>query len=199
MTEKRSNIRVQGPIVRLSFPTVFTPKPNDQGVLKYSATSVLDAEAQKSQEFQNIRAALQEVTLAKYGSPDKVPEGFKTPIRSCKGNKHHGIHGDDAVFFNSNSEQQPGIIGPDGKTPITNPASIKAGDYVRCTYNAYTYKNKSEGVTLGLGNIQLVRRGDPLGSQIDAESEFDAVEGAETSAPAGSATEQPTQSANSLF
>ena len=200
MTELRSNIRVFTPEVRLSFANLFTARPNDQGKLKFSTALIFSKEAQETQEFKDLRAALQEVTLAKYGSQDKIPEGFKTPFRSCKNHKHHAIHGDDAVFCNVNTENQPGIVGPDGKSPITNPAGIKSGDYVRCSLNAYAYDNKSKGVTFGLGNIQLIRKGEALGSQVDAADEFGAVEGADAGgAGEDGGGEAQTAPASSLF
>ena len=37
--------------------------------------------------------------------------------------------------------------------------------------------NGNKGIAAGLGNIQKVRDGEPLGSRMNAKDEFDAVDG----------------------
>ena len=49
--------------------------------------------------------------------------------------------------------------------------------------NAYAYSNKRKGVAVGLGNIQVVRKGEPLGNKRAAEDDFEAF--ADASAPVG--------------
>ncbi len=182
--ELKKNVRVITPVVRCSYLNVFTARPNDQGAMKFSSVFIFDDAAQQTQEFIDMQNALREVIMATYGNPPQLPPQFKTPFRVCAGHKNHGIHGDTSQFINCNTEMPPGIVGPDGKSPITNPAGIKSGDYVRATLNAYCYGPTPQrpriqpGCTFGLGNIQLVRRGDALGSQVDASDEFSAVEGA---------------------
>lgn len=41
----------------------------------------------------------------------------------------------------------------------------------------YKESNGNKGIAAGLGNIQKVRDGEPLGSRMNAKDEFDAVDG----------------------
>lgn len=53
-----------------------------------------------------------------------------------------------------------------------------SGDYCNVSVNFYGFNaNGNRGVAAGLGNIQLVKRGDRLAGKASASSDFEAIEG----------------------
>ena len=52
-----------------------------------------------------------------------------------------------------------------------------SGCYARVSINFYAFNaNGNRGVAAGLGNIQFVRDGEPLGSQVSASDEFETLD-----------------------
>ena len=85
-----------------------------------------------------------------------------------------------SAFVNARSDSKPGIVsvipGPDGKpTPITDESKVYPGVIVNVSGDLYAYgKSGNNGVSFGLGNVQVVRDGDRLDSRKNAADEFDA-------------------------
>ena len=64
--------------------------------------------------------------------------------------------------------------------PIMNRSEVYSGVYARVSINFYAFNsNGNKGVACGLGNIQKVRDGQPLGNRSTAEDDFGAIEDAE--------------------
>lgn len=85
----------------------------------------------------------------------------------------------DSCFVNDNSQTPPQIVDQNGN-PIMNRSEICSGVYARVSINFYAFNsNGSKGVACGLGNIQKVRDGQPLGNRSTAEDDFAAIEDAE--------------------
>ena len=113
-----------------------------------------------------MKAAAKEALAAKFG--DKVPKNVRNPLRdgdtetkndgSPLGKEYAGH-----FFCNVKSTSKPGAIDTHGNDLIGSD-DIVSGDYVRVSLNAYAYSQAgNNGVSFGLNNILLVRKGDPLG------------------------------------
>ena len=76
------------------------------------------------------------------------------------------------MFINANSSTAPGIVDADCQQ-ILERSEVYSGVYGRASINFYAFNsNGNKGVACGLGNIQKVRDGEPLGSRTNASDDF---------------------------
>lgn len=164
--------------VRLSYPRLFTPVEDDNGVLKYSCAILIPKTDTETYE-KLIKAeaeAASEGKKSKWGGkgstkPSVIKDGDLTaddyPERA--GNWMMGI----------SSPRRPGVVGPDLQD-IIDPDEIYAGCWVRVSLNSFPYDYKgNRGVGFGLNNVQKVADGDPLGGVTAAKDDFSAIEDSE--------------------
>jgi hypothetical protein len=66
----------------------------------------------------------------------------------------------------------------DGRVqPILDRSEVYSGVFARVSINFYAFNtNGNKGVACGLGNIQKVRDGEPLGGHSNAADDFTALE-----------------------
>ena len=108
----------------------------------------------------------------------KLPPSLKMPLRD--GDEEAEFKEDDTLkgcyFFNCSSLKKPDVAGTerdiDGKLVRLSEDEIKSGDYGRVTVRFYGFNQKSRGVAVGLGNIQKLEDGEPLGSSSSADQDF---------------------------
>ena len=82
----------------------------------------------------------------------------------------------DSYFVNANSQTPPQIV-DQNVNPIMDRSEIYSGVYARVSISFYAFNsNGNKGVACGLGNIQKVRDGQPLGNRSSAEDDFTAIE-----------------------
>jgi hypothetical protein len=105
---------------------------------------------------------------------------LKLPFRD--GDAEADAKGDPSLeghwFFNCSSTQKVQVVGPKrnldtGKFDQLTEDEIKSGDYGKVNIGFFGYKGKANGVAAGLGPIQLLKVGDPLGSRTSAEQAFE--------------------------
>ena len=61
--------------------------------------------------------------------------------------------------------------------PILDRNEVYSGCYARVSLNFYAFNsNGNKGVACGLGNIQKIRDGEPLGSRTTAADDFTTIE-----------------------
>lgn len=120
----------------------------------------------------------------------KWPSSIKTPFKRTADNdklvaalEAEGIKVEDfPVFYGARSADRPGIVGPNGKADGIDEEQVYSGRWARMTTDAFAYEAEgNKGVSFGLKNIQLLDNDEPLaigGGRVNAESEFEAVEGA---------------------
>lgn len=129
---------------------------------------------------------LKEAALAavKKRWPEGPPANLKKPFKDGATKAQWDGFGAGKVFINFKTYQRPGVVGPD-RTPIVDPSEFYSGCYARATVSAYADVHKVGGayVSFFLNNLQKVKDGAPFG-RVNAEADFDAVEGA---TPSGSA------------
>lgn len=184
------------PKFRVSYPNVFKAKRNDlSGKDEFS----IEALFPKGADLSKLKAAAQEAIVAKWG-PDKEkwPKNLRSPFRD-QAEKAKDVDGkrilppaceEGAIFMNLKSSQRPGVV--DGNVQdILDESQFYAGCYAIASVNAYAYDQKgNRGVSFGLGNVQKVADGEPLGNRSKPEQDFAPIQTEEKGPSAtGSATD----------
>jgi hypothetical protein len=79
------------------------------------------------------------------------------------------------MFVNANSTTPPQVVDADLQ-PILDASEVYSGCYARVSVSFYAFNtNGNKGIACGLGNIQKLRDGEPLGgNRISAEDDFGA-------------------------
>lgn len=68
---------------------------------------------------------------------------------------------------------EEGIAKFGGKKPILDRGEVYSGCYARVSLNFYAFNsNGNKGIACGLGNIQKIRDGEPLGGKTSATDDF---------------------------
>ena len=177
--------------VRGSYVNLMQPRQNEMNGQKEYSLQVL---VPKSDEVtvNALKAAAKKAIADKWPQP---PKGMRNPLRdgdtetkqdgSPLGPEYAGHY-----FFNAKcaaDKHKPTVIDKAGVELFEHDA-VKSGDYFRVSVNAYAYdRSGNRGVSFGLNNVQLVERGDSLGSvRATAHEEFNVQPGA--AAPAKAAT-----------
>lgn len=159
---------------------------------KYSCTILLPkTELAQKQAIDNAIAAAIARGREKYGSA--VPERPKTPIWDGDGYSQSGkAFGAEAkghwVFTAGLPEAMakgPVEVVDLGHNPILNRSEIYSGMYANVLVNFFFYRNESIGVGAGLGPVQKVADGDPLGVTIPSADDVFGAPGAAVPADAG--------------
>lgn len=189
MTDQPKPLRT--PEVMLGhFPKFFEKGlPDDKGVSYYEADLLFSPEAQKTEEFVKLKAAMAEAAKAEWkGSPPANLRGAFRPAGEKRKQADGSQYYPDEQFagwllMRVKTKNQPGIVGttagPDGKPlPITDETEIYGGAIVVCTVNPNAYSVKgNNGVSFWLNNVQKRRDGEPLGggSRTRAADDFEPV------------------------
>jgi hypothetical protein len=166
--------------VRLSYAFLFearAPKENPDGEKKFS-TSILIPKSDKA-TLEKIKAAQEAAITAKW--PSKRPAKIATTLHDGDGVKEktgepYGPECKGHYVMAVSSKLRPQIV-DQNLNPIIETTGIQSGDYARVSINAYGYDvSGNRGVSFGLGNVQLLAKGEPLGGATRAEDDFTAVE-----------------------
>lgn len=142
---------------------------------KYSVSAIIPKSDTVSVEA--IKAAIEQAkkeSIGKWGG--KIPPNLKMPLRDGDIDRPDDEAYAGCYFFNANSRQAPQIV--DKKVqPILDQSEVYSGCYGRISVTFYGFNsNGSRGVAAGLGNIQKLRDGEPLGSRSNASDDFETVE-----------------------
>lgn len=191
--------------VRLSYVHLFTPhrnKPNQDP--KYSVTVLLPKSdvATKQRIDTAIQAAIQTGVSSKW-------DGVRPPQISLPVHDGDGPRPSDGMpfgeeckghwVFTASSKQQQAIVDVNIQ-PILNQTEVYSGMYGRVNINFFAYSNSGKkGIGCGLGPVQKMADGEPLGGRISAEAAFGGSTGYQSPAPgyqqpyAQPAQQQPAQ------
>jgi Protein of unknown function (DUF2815). len=175
---KRTGTKVTTGKVRLSYAHLFEPHAIEGNEPKFS-TSVIISKNDK-ETLQAIKDAVNEAKengKAKWNG--KIPATLKTPLRDGDTERPDDEAYTNSYFLNANSKNKPGVVDKDVQ-PILDATEVYSGCYARLTLNFYPYSaSGNKGVAAGLGNVQKLDDGEPLGGFTRAEDDFEAVESAE--------------------
>ena len=161
---------------RLSYANLWEPKSINGGEAKYSVSVIIPKS--DTATIQRIRdameAAYREGESRLKGNGKTVPAyaTLKLPLRDGDAERPDDEAYKGSYFLNANSRTAPGIV--DAKTqPILVRSEIYSGVYARVSLNFYAFNaNGNRGIACGLGNVQKLRDGAPLGSRATAEQDF---------------------------
>lgn len=167
---------ITGKDTRLSYFNGWEPKSINGGHEKYSVSLLIpknDKETINAIE-KAIDAAIEE-GIGKFGGKKPNKAAIKLPLRDGD------IERDDEAykghyFINANSLTAPQIVDKAVK-PILDRSEVYSGCYARVSISFYAFNsNGNKGIACGLGNIQKIRDGEPLGGRSNAADDFTSLE-----------------------
>lgn len=157
---------------RFSYLHCWEPDSINGSGPKYSVSAIIPKSDTKTVEA--IKAAVEQAkkdSVSKWGG--KIPANLKLPLRDGDIDRPDDEAYAGCYFFNANSRQAPEIVDAQVQ-PILNQAEVYSGCYGRISVTFYGYNsNGNRGIAAGLGNIQKLRDGDPLGGRTRAEDDFE--------------------------
>ena len=180
---------------RISYPNIFFPRKTEQPTdpQNYDATFIFDEEAQKSEGFKKLVAAVK--TQIDTYFKGKLPEGGWMPIRKGEektdneGNYRDGF-GPGVRFISAKNTIKPKVVGKlKNKVtglfdPITDPAELPGGYVVNAWVDVLPFGHDAEslkfskgkkGIKFKLGPIQLAKEGPRFDNRKSAEDVFDEI------------------------
>lgn len=188
-----SNTIVTGE-VRLSYVNVFNPRPSQSGGdPKYSVTILLPKSdiATKQAIDAEIQRVLAEAAATTFGG--QTPVSPAIPVYDGDGVRPSGEpFGEECRchwVFTASSQIKPEVVDANVQ-PILSQSQVYSGCYGRVSIRFFAYnKAGKKGVGCGLGNVQKLRDGEPLGGGTTAKQDFGAIAQQQTV----SAYNQPAQ------
>lgn len=173
MTNTNSKTKViTGASTRLSYFHGWEPVSINGGAEKYSVSVLIPKSDTETVNAINlaIDAAIEE-GIAKFGGKKPNKATIKIPLRDGD------VERDDEAykghwFINANSTTAPQIVDRAVK-PILDKSEVYSGCYGRVSLNFFAFNsNGNKGIAAGLGNIQKIRDGEPLGGRTNAADDF---------------------------
>lgn len=168
----QNNTKVVTGIVRLSYANVWEPKSINGGAEKYSVSLIIPKSDKKT--IADIEKAIDNAIkegASKFGGKIPNKAALKLPLRDGDLERDDEAY-NDSFFVNANSTTPPQIV--DTKVqPILDRNEVYSGVYARVSVTFYAFNsNGNKGIACGLGNIQKVRDGEPLGGRSNAIDDF---------------------------
>lgn len=166
---------VTGINTRLSYANIWEPKSINGGKEKYSVSLIIPKSDTKTLTAieKAIDAAIEE-GIGKFGGKKPNKAVLKLPLRDGDLEKDN-VNYKDAYFINANSITAPQIVDKQVQ-PILDQTEVYSGCYARVSISFYAFNtNGNRGVACGLGNIQKIRDGEPLGGHRSASDDFTAI------------------------
>jgi hypothetical protein len=171
--ERKNPTKVVTGVVRLSYASIWEPKSINGGAEKYSVSLIIPKSDTTTIAAINtaVNAAIEE-GKGKFGG--KVPNkaALKLPLRDGDIDRPEDEAYANSYFVNANSTTAPQIVDKQVQ-PILDRSEVYSGVYARVSVNFYAFNsNGNKGIACGLGNIQKIRDGEPLGGRSNAEDDF---------------------------
>ncbi len=172
---KQNNTKVVTGLVRLSYANVWEPKSINGGDPKYSCSIIIPKSDTETVNAINaaIDCAMKE-GIGKFGGKVPPKGALKLPLRDGDTERDDDAYA-DCYFINANSKTAPQIVDKHVR-PILDHSEVYSGVYAHVSLSFYAFNiNGNKGVACGLGNIQKVRDGEPLGGRTNASAEFETL------------------------
>ncbi len=187
MTNEATNVTTGQ--VRLSFVHLFQPHANQPGQEPKYSTTILIPKSDVA-TMQRINAAIEAAAqkgVAGIWNGARPPQ-LKTPIWDGDGVRQNGEpFGPECKghwVLTASSKQQQAVVDVN-MNPIINQTEVFSGIYARVNINFFPFSNSgNRGIGAGLGPVQKVADGEPLGGRISAEQAFGGIGGGAGFAPA---------------
>jgi hypothetical protein len=172
------------PEARLAFPALFVPKPRTREVkmdpkgvpippeLYYQATLLLPPTV----DLRPFHTAMLAACTAKFGREFRLPAN-KNPIRDCAEKDLAGYDEGWHFVAASSKTRRPGVVNRLNE-PVTDPAMVYSGMWIRAYLNAFAWNHPSggKGVSFGLTAVQLIRDDERLDGHVDAATLFEPLD-----------------------
>ena len=160
-------------VVRLSYANVWEPKSINGGAEKYSVSLIIPkADTKTLGAIQKAIDAAIDEGRGKFGGKVPSKATLKLPLRDGDVDRPDDEAYTNCYFINANSSSAPEIVDK-SLNPILNRSEVYSGVYARASINFYAFNsNGNRGIACGLGNIQKVRDGEPLGGKTSAADDF---------------------------
>ena len=172
MANKTNSTKVVTGVVRLSYEHVREPASVNGSNPKYSVSLIIPKSDTKT--IAAINQAIDNAIrdgAAKFGGKIPPKGALKLPLRDGDTEREDEAYR-DAYFINANSTTAPQIVDRSVQ-PILDRSEVYSGCYARVSINFYAFNsNGNRGIACGLGNIQKVRDGEPLGGKTSAADDF---------------------------
>lgn len=172
MANKNNSTKVVTGIVRLSYANVWEPASINGSNPKYSVSLIIPKSDTKT--LTDINAAIDaaiEQGVGKFGGKKPNKAALKLPLRDGDTERDDEAY-KNSYFVNANSTTAPQIVDR-AVNPIIDRSEVYSGCYARVSINFYAFNsNGNRGIACGLGNIQKVRDGEPLGGKSSAADDF---------------------------
>lgn len=163
---------ITGKNTRLSYFHGWEPTSINGGPERYSVSVLIPKDDTETVEAINkaIDAAIEE-GIAKFGGKKPNKAAIKLPLRDGDTEREDEAYAGH-WFVNANSKTAPQIVDRAVK-PILDRDEVYSGCYARVSLNFYAFNsNGNKGIACGLGNIQKIRDGEPLGGRSSAADDF---------------------------
>ena len=157
---------------RLSFAHIWEAKSINGGEEKYSVSCIIPKSDKDTlgQIHRAIEAAKEEAKGKKWNG--RIPANLKLPLRDGDIDRPDDENYAGCMFLNATSREAPQIVDRKVK-PIKEQTECRSGDYANVSVTFFGfYVDGKYGVAAGLGNIQKVRDGEPLGGKTTAADDF---------------------------
>ena len=165
--------------VRLSYANLFEPKSIQGSKPKYSVSLIIPKSDKAT--LAKIEAAIDaaiEAGIAKFGGKRPNKAALKLPLRDGDTERDDEAYA-NSMFVNANSTTPPQAV-DESLAPILDRSQVYSGCYGRASITFYAFNtNGNKGIACGLGNVQKLRDGEPLGGgHVSAEEDFAAFSAA---------------------
>lgn len=167
---------ITGINTRLSYFHGWEPASINGGAERYSTAVLIPKDDKVTIDAINaaVDAAIEE-GIAKFGGKQPNKAAIKLPLRDGDVEREDEAY-KGHYFINANSNTPPQIVDRAVK-PILDRSEVYSGCYARVSLSFYAFNsNGNKGIACGLGNIQKVRDGEPLGSRTNAADDFVTLE-----------------------
>ena len=160
-------------VVRLSYANVWEPKSINGGAEKYSVSLIIPkADTKTLGAIQKAIDAAIDEGRGKFGGKVPSKATLKLPLRDGDVDRPDDEAYTNCYFVNANSSSAPEIVDK-SLNPVLNRSEVYSGVFARVSINFYAFNsNGNRGIACGLGNIQKVRDGEPLGGKNSAADDF---------------------------
>ncbi len=162
--------------VRLSYAHVWEPVSINDSKPKYSVSLIIPKSDKETVKKINaaVDAAIEE-GIAKFGGKKPNKAALKLPLRDGDTERDDEVY-KNSFFVNANSTTAPQIVDR-SVNPIMDREEVYSGCYARVSINFYAYNtNGNKGIACGLGNIQKIADGEPLGGKTNAKDDFSSLD-----------------------
>lgn len=159
--------------VRLSYVNLFEAKSIQGSKPKYSVSLIIPKSDKAT--LAKIEAAIDaaiEAGTAKFGGKRPNKAMLKLPLRDGDTERDDEAYA-GAMFVNANSTTPPQVV-DESLAPILDRSQVYSGCYARASITFYAFNHSgNRGIACGLGNVQKIRDGEPLGGgHVSAEEDF---------------------------